>query len=106
MILNRGTAFSPYTPAELQNLEKQEKAAKEALKKARKSAAKCLAQPDFREHWEAVKSAEAAIIEFLKRHDDPDPVRFAFKMKEYQVELRNISFLVDRIRTIAGNNHD
>ncbi len=79
--------------------DKSKKDVDEATQKARK----CLNSPLFAEYAKEYATAEKSVIEkiFVIDTREPDPLKYAFKMKEAIGELRHIKALMNSVRMKA-----
>ena len=79
--------------------DKAKKGVDEAISKARK----CLNSPLFKEYAETYAKAEKSVIEriFVIDTREPDPLKYAFKMKEAIGELRHVKALMNSVRVKA-----
>ena len=95
-------SFKKKDPLEIEEREATEKAQKE-IDEAVAKARLCLHSTFFKEYAKQYADAEKAVIEkiFVIDTREPDPLRYAFKMKEAIGELMHIKALMNSVRLKA-----
>ena len=89
--------FKAPTEAQVKERDEEREKVKESVRETIVSAQKCLQTDAFQEYRRKYQEAYEKLIKLMLAYKDPDPLKFAFAMLEYQCDINAIGSLINAV---------